>query len=191
MIAQELITKEFSTIGAAVIIDLVSDQISSLCKDMGQKLSQDDMSHVINAVRLSLSGKYKSWRVIDFANCLENGKIGNYTSGFGSSSKVTVANISSWMYQHNAKVMSGIIASNIKQQSAMRNDTVNMMSINKAGSEYGNAMAWKLDQYMMISNSYRKGTESYQRAFAKISALTLDMVVEAMKTNNTKQLITW
>jgi len=188
MIPQELITREFSTIGAADIIDLVSNQISSLCRDMNQRIIDDEMTYIIKSITTTLQGKYRNWRVIDFVNCLDNGKIGNYSAGVGTSTRITVAKLSGWMYQHNAKVMSSIINNNIKQQAAMRNSTVNMIGA-KAGDEYGDAVAWKLQQRLTIT--YPKASPHYVRAMSKINALSLDMVVEAMSKNSVNKLITW
>jgi hypothetical protein len=70
----------------------------------------------------------------------------------------------------------------------MRNSTVNMIGA-KAGDEYGDAVAWKLQQRLAIS--YPKASPHYVRAMSKINALSLDMVVEAMSKNSVNQLITW
>jgi hypothetical protein len=181
------LSQEIAVFNLPRLKEVVLDVISELSRDLGKKTDSSDLAYITNKISLKLFNQYKRWPLVDFLTAINRGKVGEFGKDYG----ISVANIEAWIYKHSMAVNQRIINGNIDDQAKRRKEAAEMFQRNQSNCVYGDAVAWKMEQRLLIVSSYPRTSEHYARAMSKINALTLDMVVNAMSKNNVKQLITW
>lgn len=188
-LAEKFWSTEIQAIGRADQIDLLSSIITKLTRDLGKKPDDDAISHILSSLIQTLNRRYKAWRVSDLFNAFEYGKIGNY----GSSYTINVANIESWLFQHNnAEVHPRIVRDNIKEQTRMRNQTATLLEGANWHGECADALLWRLKLLDSIKGrkfNPVKLPADYIEQKKRINSIPLDRIIDALAKRSTRQLL--
>lgn len=176
------ITQKFNEIGLKDIQDFITKQLTSASRDMGSKLTDDDCNYIVDSISKTITFKYQNWSLFNFKCCIDNGKLGNYTS-FGSQ-KLTVVNIEKWMMNHNQVVQAEIIQGQIELQAQRRNETFQMFEKNK-NPEIAMAVLSRLNKICYLSKKYVSDftviPSLYLKEKERISNIPLSVLVDAVK----------
>ena len=187
---QEQLNRTFEKTGKADIDDIVIDAITTLSMDMGKRLPPDELAYFAKRIIATIDRRYRNWRVIDFVNCLENGKIGNYASKTAMPA-FSVATIEMWMNRHSENVQSAIIEQQKAEAARLRGITSATFTENR-NPLMAEATLWRLNAIMSLSEKQGKRgifSEAYIRQKEAIIAIPFCKIVEAVKNGTTKDLL--
>lgn len=192
--ATSIVEKYFNTdiaaIGRADQIDILTNLLDKLIRDLGKKLTDADTLYIVTSIVQTLNRRYRMWRISDLVGAFENGKIGNY----GSSYSINVATLESWLYKHhNDEVNPRIVREQIKTQSAMHRTTSAMMQgmVNNH-SDLADVLLWRLKITEAIKPNIRRVSvlpPSYYDDKNKIWAIPATEIIAAIQTNTTTSLL--
>jgi hypothetical protein len=187
---QTEVSRQFSAIGQAEFDTLMIKTLTTLSMDMGKKLPPEEMAYMANRIGKTIQSKYRNWRVVDFYNCLTNGKIGNY-AGKSALPAFSVATIEAWMARHSEAVQSTIIEEQKQTAAYMRNQTATMLTQNR-DPIYAEAVLWRhamLDSYRPKTQKIKEW-ERYEAIKFKVCAIPFCKIVDAVRNGTTNALLT-
>jgi hypothetical protein len=135
--------------------ELLKEKIKELILDFGQKVEtvaeQDALIYLVNRVNDLILQKYRYWTWGDIELAMDRGKVGQYSRGTVSSSKVTVQKIETWLFHFSEE------RSRQRQNEKKTAVPEPVDKSKQAPPEYGAALSWKmkhLKEYPQIWDSY-------------------------------------
>lgn len=188
-IIEQHYSAEFNAVGRTDQIEIISLLLLKIIRDLGKKITDDDLEYIMKSIINTLNRRYRMWRVSDIMQAFENGKIGNY----GASYSITVANIESWLYQHHTnEVNPRIVRENIKTQAEKSRTTSSMMEGMNVHSEYADVLLWRLSFTDAIRPKSKRTTilpQEYIEQKTKIWSIPRDEVAEALRNKTIRQML--
>lgn len=187
---QEQLNKTFEKTGRAEIDEIIIDAITELSMDMGKKLAASEFEYFAKRLGQTIDKRYKNWRIIDFMNCLDNGKIGTYASKVAMPA-FSVATVEMWMARHSETVQSAIIEQQKAEAAKMRGISATALSDNR-NPVMAEAIMWRLNAIASIAErTGKKGISSpeYIRQKEAINAVPFCKIVDAIKQGTAATLL--
>ncbi|MBN2744497.1 MAG: hypothetical protein JXR39_11450 [Marinilabiliaceae bacterium] len=189
-IIEQYFNTDISAIGRADQIDILTNLLDKLIRDLGKKLTDSDTLYIVTSLVQTLNRRYRMWRISDLVGAFENGKIGNY----GSSYSINVATLESWLYKHhNDEVNPRIVREQIKTQADKHRATCSMMEgmVNNH-SDRADVLLWRLkvtDALKPTLNRVSVLPKSYYEQKQKLWSIPPDEVSAALRANTTAALL--